>query len=81
MDWQVTRYRHPTIFVQHTGSEIVEFPVSNDGTVKHNGRFDLGDARRAAISGGKRFRATTFHLERGPNDDPIKRGTTETWPR
>jgi hypothetical protein len=47
MDWRVTRYRHPIIFVQHSGGEIVEFPVSDDGAVEHNGRFDLGDAKRA----------------------------------
>ncbi len=50
MDWRVTRYRHPIIFVQHSGGEIVEFPVSDDGAVEHNGRFDLGDAKRAAIN-------------------------------
>jgi hypothetical protein len=49
--WQVVLYNHPLIRVRHKDGETADFTVSDDGTVQHGGaRFDLGEARRAAIA-------------------------------
>jgi hypothetical protein len=51
MAWSVLDYKHPAIRVKNEVSgEIVSFDVNDDGSLYHGGtRFDLGDARRAAM--------------------------------
>jgi hypothetical protein len=51
MSWLVLDYKHPTIRVKNEVSgEIAPLYVNDDGSLFHDGaRFDLGDARRAAI--------------------------------
>jgi len=51
MTWSVLDYKHPTIRVKNEVSgEIAPFHVNDDGSLFHDGaRFDLGDARRAAV--------------------------------
>jgi hypothetical protein len=36
MNWQVVKYRHPTLFVRQNG-KIYEFKVNEDGTIEHDG--------------------------------------------
>jgi hypothetical protein len=51
MSFEVLRYEHPRIFVKDAKSgEIHEFAVDDDGTLRSDNRFHLGDARRVAIA-------------------------------
>jgi hypothetical protein len=36
MNWQVVKYRHPTLFVRQDG-KIYEFKVNEDGTIEYDG--------------------------------------------
>ena len=35
MNWQVVKYRHPTLFVRQPDGKIYEFKVNEDGTIEH----------------------------------------------
>jgi hypothetical protein len=52
MNYYVERYEHPMIVVRSTKTGTVhEFIVRDDGTLFHDQtRFDLGDAKRTAIT-------------------------------
>jgi hypothetical protein len=50
MDFEV-RYLHPHIFVRNCRTnETHKFLVGDDGALVPTSRFDLGDAKRAAIA-------------------------------
>lgn len=47
----VIAYHHPFIMVENTNSGApYQFTVNDAGKLEHDGRTDLGDARRAAIA-------------------------------
>jgi predicted RNA-binding protein with TRAM domain len=48
--YRVIAYDHPIIKVQHTNGTTYQFTVNDAGELEHDGRTDLGDARRLAIA-------------------------------
>jgi hypothetical protein len=36
MNWQVVKYRHPTLFVREPNGKIYEFKVNENGTIEHD---------------------------------------------
>ena len=63
MNWQVVKYRHPTLFVRLPEGNIYEFTVNEDGTIEHDSScFDLSDRRRDAVAYLSRYRRWFGHL-------------------
>jgi hypothetical protein len=65
MQFEVTHYEHPNIFVRNCKTrEIHQFHVHDDVTLADDlSRFDLGDAKRAAIAYLFNYRRTMKQLE------------------
>lgn len=59
MFFVVEPYEHPAIVVRNTKTgKTYEFMVGDEGALVHNAtRFDLGDARRAAIAYLARYKS------------------------